>query len=169
VLRALAQLAALGYAFRYTIVGSGPLDGELRQLARDLGIADAVEFAGPQPHSAVWDFMARCDVFVLPSWQEAFGVVYIEALGMGKPAIGCAGEGGPEDLRSLGDCVELVRPRDVESLAAALRRLLDDPARRVRMGAMGRDIVERHYTWQRNAAESMAIYRDALNKAGSQP
>ncbi|HYF62784.1 MAG TPA: glycosyltransferase [Herpetosiphonaceae bacterium] len=169
VLRALRQLRDLGYAPRYTIVGGGPLEASLKALVRELGLEDAVEFAGARPHREVWEYLARCDIFALPSWDEAFGVAYIEALGMGKPAIGCAGEGGPEDLRTLGDCVELVAPRDVASLAAALRRLLDDPGRRERMGAVGREIVERHYTWRRNAADSLAIYQSALNKAGSQP
>jgi glycosyltransferase involved in cell wall biosynthesis len=167
VLRALRQLRDSGYALRYTIVGGGPLEASLKALAAELGIADAVEFAGPRPHGEVWDYLGQCDIFVLPSWEEAFGVVYIEALGLGKPAIGCSGEGGPEDLRSLGDCIELVAPRDVPSLAAALSRLVDDPARRERMGAAGREIVAGHYTWRRNAADSVAIYQAVLNNAGS--
>jgi teichuronic acid biosynthesis glycosyltransferase TuaC len=166
VLRALSKLRDLGYPLHYTIVGGGPLEASLKALAAELGIADAVEFAGPRPHREVWDHLGQCDIFVLPSWDEAFGVVYIEALGMGKPAIGCAGEGGPEDLRSLGDCIELVAPRDAASLAAALRRLIDDPARRERMGAAGRDIVAEHYTWRRNAADSLAIYQAVLNNTG---
>jgi glycosyltransferase involved in cell wall biosynthesis len=166
VLRALRQLFDLGHSLRYTIVGSGPLEGELRQLVRELELEGAVEFAGIQPHSAVWEYMARCDIFVLPSWDEAFGVVYIEALGMGKPVIGCAGEGGPEDLRSLGDCIELVRPRDVASLTVALKRLIEDPERRRQLGATGSAIVKRHYTWRRNAADSLAIYQSVLASAG---
>jgi glycosyltransferase involved in cell wall biosynthesis len=165
VLRALRQLRDQGYAPRYTIVGGGPLEARLKALTRELGLEDAVEFAGYRPHSDVWDYLGQCDIFVLPSWEEAFGVAYIEALGMGKPAIGCAGEGGPEDLRALGDCIELVAPRDAASLALALRRLLDDPARRERMGAVGREIVEHHYTWRRNAADSLALYTSVLNKA----
>ncbi|HEY1014640.1 MAG TPA: glycosyltransferase, partial [Herpetosiphonaceae bacterium] len=126
VLEALRQLRDQGYALRYVIVGGGPLEDQLKARARELGIDDAVEFAGDQQHQAVWAYLARCDIFVLPSWNEAFGVAYVEALGMGKPAVGCAGEGGPEDLRALGDCIELVPPRDAASVAAAVRRLIDD-------------------------------------------
>jgi glycosyltransferase involved in cell wall biosynthesis len=162
VLRALASLRRLGYAFRYSIVGEGPRLAELQSLASALGLADWVSFEGSKPHAAVWSDFAQCDIFVLPSWLEAFGVVYIEALSLAKPVIACHGEGGPEDLKRLGDCVELVEPRDVVSLTQALRRLMDDPARRQRFGETGREIVRTHYTWQRNAEQTLAVYRRAL-------
>ena len=159
VLHALRVLVDQGYRVRYIIVGDGPKSGQLQCLARELGLADIVSFEGYKSHSEVWPYYADCDVFVLPSWDEAFGIVYIEALGLGKPVIGCEGEGGPEDLKVLGDCLELVRPRNVESLVNALKRLIDSPERRARMGRIGSEIVRKYFTWKSNATTTYAIYR----------
>ncbi len=162
MLPAVKRLRNEGYNLRYVIVGDGTQRQFLQNMAHTLGIDDIVFFEGYKSHSEVWNYFAKCDIFALPSWKEAFGVVYIEALGQGKPVIGCEGEGGPEDLKSLGDCIELVKPRDVESLTQALRRLIDDPDRRRQMGETGRKIVSEHFTWQQNAANTWAIYQQVL-------
>jgi len=167
VLRALKELTKQGYEIRYVIVGDGSQNENLRSLADELGLAGIVSFEGYKTHTDVWPYFADCDIFVLPSWNEAFGIVYIEALSLGKPVVGCEGEGGPEDLRALGDCIELVKPRDVESLVHALKRLLDDPERRRRMGEIGREIVRTHFTWERNAADTLRIYQQILEAYGA--
>jgi glycosyltransferase involved in cell wall biosynthesis len=162
VLHTLKAFVEQGYKLRYVIVGDGAQSEQLHALTNELGLTEVVSFEGYKAHADVWSYFAACDIFVLPSWQEAFGVVYIEALSYGKPIIGCAGEGGPEDLRALGDCIELVKPRDVASLTRALQRLLEEPDRRRRMGEIGRAIVAEHFTWERNAAETIGYYRQLL-------
>jgi glycosyltransferase involved in cell wall biosynthesis len=146
----------------YIIVGDGPERSKLQAQAERLGINKFVHFMGVRPHNDVANYFAACDIFVLPSWIETFGAVYIEALGFGKPIIGCVGAGGPEDLKALGDCVELVKPKDVPSLVDAIRRLIDDPAKRERMGRIGREIVRQYFTWERNAAATIEIYRNLV-------
>ncbi len=165
VLRALRVLRDHGYDLRYTIVGDGPQAPALRALADELGLSDIVSFEGRKEHEEVWPYFAACDIFVLPSWNEAFGVVYIEALSQGKPIVGCQGEGGPEELKGLGECGELVQPQNVDSLVTALKRLLDDPARRRQMGETGKQIVEQHFTWERNAATTFALYQKLVTRA----
>ncbi|MDQ4076227.1 MAG: glycosyltransferase [Chloroflexota bacterium] len=164
VLKALRRLLDLdaGYDLRYVIVGNGPEEENLRALVEVLDLTEIVSFEGYKAHDEVWRYFAACDIFVLPSWDEAFGVVYVEALSQAKPVIGCEGAGGPEDLKALADCVELVKPRDVGSLVHALQRLLDDPARRQQMGKVGQKVVEEYFTWERNAADTMAIYREVV-------
>ena len=162
VLRALRELRQKGYNVCYKIVGDGSQKKALETLTRELGLADVVSFEGYKSHAEVWPYFAECDIFVLPSWNEAFGIVYIEALALGKPVIGCEGEGGPEDLKALGDCIELVKPRDVESLVSALQCLIENPQRRRQMGEIGRRIVEEYFTWERNAVDTMRIYRRVL-------
>ncbi|MBC8512601.1 MAG: glycosyltransferase [Dehalococcoidia bacterium] len=164
VLRALKELILRGYELQYVVVGDGSQRKALEALTHELGLAKVVSFEGYKPHAEVWSYFADCNIFVLPSWNEAFGIVYIEALSLGKPVVGCEGEGGPEELKALGDCVELVKPRDVESLAAALQRLIDNPERRQRMGEVGRQIVQEHFTWQRNAADTLALYHRVLGQ-----
>lgn len=162
MLQAIKKLRDKGYQLHYVIVGDGPQREALTAMTETLGIADIVSFAGYKPHAEVWPYFATCDIFVLPSWDEAFGIVYTEALSLGKPVIGCAGEGGPEDLKSLGDCIQLVQSRDVDSLAQGLQSLLDNPQRRQQMGETGRQIVQEHFTWSRNAAATWQIYQQVL-------
>lgn len=164
VLQALKYLVERGYRLRYIIVGDGPRREALEALTHKLELDEAVSFEGYKAHSEVWPYFEMCDIFVLPSWDEAFGIVYIEALSLGKPVIGCEGAGGPEDLKSLGNCIELVKPRDVESLVAALERLINDPERRRQMGEVGRRVVQKHFTWERNAAETFALYQQLLSR-----
>lgn len=162
VLRAVRRLIDLGYRIKYTIVGDGELAEHLCKLAGELGIAEHVSFEGYKSHAEVWQYYADCDIFVLASWDEAFGVVYVEALSMGKPIVGCEGQGGPEDLYRLGKCVTLVKSKDVESLVEALRRLLDNPSERVQMGELGRAVVQEHFTWEKNAQDTVGIYQRVL-------
>jgi teichuronic acid biosynthesis glycosyltransferase TuaC len=165
LLEAVHQLLQQGYALHWTIVGDGEQRALLEQLAHTYGIGDRLSFVGYKAHQEVWPYFAGCDIFALPSWNEAFGIVYIEALGMGKPIIGCAGEGGPEELRALGNCIELVQPRDVASLVAALKRLIDNPQRRQQLATTGRQIVQQYFNWEHNASETFALYQHVLHTA----
>ena len=58
-----------------------------------LKLGPQVEFLGELPHKEVMDYMAIADIFSLPSWQEGFGMVYLEAMAHGRPVIACEGEG----------------------------------------------------------------------------
>jgi teichuronic acid biosynthesis glycosyltransferase TuaC len=164
VLEAVRILTVLGYGVDYLIVGDGPQRLNLQTQAERLGISGVVHFIGVKAHNEVVRYFEECDIFVLPSWIESFGVVYVEALGLGKPVIGCAGAGGPEDIKALGDCLELVTPQDVPSLVAAIRRLIDNPERRKRMGEIGREIVSKYYTWEQNAAATIEIYKEFIGQ-----
>jgi len=163
LLQALGKLASLGYEFDYIIVGDGEQETALRNLARSLQIDQSVHFMGYKTHEKVWDYYSKCDIFVLPSWDEAFGLVYIEALSLAKPVIGCEGEGGPEDLKSLGDCIELVKPRDVDSIFTALKKLIDHPERRKEMGKNGQKIVLEQYSWEHTASTTIELYKGIID------
>jgi glycosyltransferase involved in cell wall biosynthesis len=164
VLHAVQQLIQQGYNLRYVIVGDGTQLAYLQSLVCKLNLTTVVSFEGYKPHQEVWSYFTDCDIFVLPSWDEAFGVVYIEALSMGKPVVGCEGQGGPEDLKRLGDCIELVKPRDVTSLVQALQRLMDNPERRQHMGRIGQQIVAENFTWERNAITTAKLYQQVLEQ-----
>jgi len=68
-----------------------PEEERLKELAKSLGIESKVRFLGKLPHSEVMREMASCSLFCLPSWNEGFGLVYLEAMSLGKPVIGCRG------------------------------------------------------------------------------
>lgn len=151
-------------ALRYVVVGAGPEEGGLRKLARKLGIDRQVEFLGRQPHNSVMAYMNACDVFVLPSWNEGFGIVYLEAMACGKPVIGCQGE-GIEDFVEHGKTGMLVKPRDVDSLLSALDFLLSHPDEARAMGERARRVVLENYTWEKNAEKMIKVYEELCNDA----
>jgi glycosyltransferase involved in cell wall biosynthesis len=77
----------------YLIIGEGKEKKNLEDLVNKLNLQNIVKFIGEVSHHKVMKHMAACDIFSLPSWNEGFGVVYLEAMAHGKPVIGCQGEG----------------------------------------------------------------------------
>jgi glycosyltransferase involved in cell wall biosynthesis len=94
----------------------------------------------------------------LPSVDEAFGVAYVEALAHGVPAIGCAGESGPEEIAALGDGMLLVPPGDEAALAGAIERAIADPA----LPPAARATAAAHFTWEACGRATVAAYEAAL-------
>jgi len=161
-LHALQKLRAKYPILRYLVIGDGPEEARLRKLTGQLGLEKQVEFLGRQPHHQVMKYMAACDVFTLPSWNEGFGVVYLEAMASGKPVIGCKGE-GITDFVEHGKTGMLVRPRDVDSLVEALDFLLSHPEEARAMGERARRLVLENYTWEKNAEKTIEVYKEVLN------
>lgn len=108
--------------------------GELRQLASQLGIADRVRFLGQR--SDVPKLLAAADVFCQPNQgPEPFGIVFIEALWAGRPVVSTAMGGAQEIVDQT--CGLLAQPADPDSLAQALRRLIESRELRQRLGTAG--------------------------------
>ena len=119
---------------------------------------------GRLSHKEVMKYIAEADIFSLPSWNEAFGVVYIEAMAHGKPVIGCQGE-GIEDFVEHGKTGLLVKPKDVDSLAKAMDYLLSNPDEARPMGKRARKLVLENYTWKKNVERTIEVYREVFNSA----
>jgi len=149
-------------ALRYVVIGGGPEEAKLRKLAGELGLEEQVEFLGRLPHHQAMKYMAACDIFSLPSWNEGFGVVYLEAMATSKPVIGCQGE-GIEDFVEHGKTGLLVKPRDVDSLVEALDYLLSHPDEAKAMGERARKLVLENYTWEKNAEKTIKVYEEVLS------
>ncbi len=162
VIEALARLAPSHPQLRYAIVGDGPERAALTALAGRLGVAQRVDFLGQLPPAAAREQAWQSDLLVLPSTEEAFGVAYVEAMAGGVPAIGCSGEDGPEEIVRAGDGLVRVPPRDPDTLARTIDRLLADPHRRATLGDAARATVERAFTWRRCGAATVAAYERAL-------
>jgi teichuronic acid biosynthesis glycosyltransferase TuaC len=164
VISALALLRDRHPELRYLIVGGGPERERLQALAESLGVGPRVEFLGQLPHAEAVATARSCSLFVLPSTDEAFGVAYIEAMAGAVPAIGCAGEDGPEEIASAGGGLALVPPRDPAALAQQIDALLSDPVAATAMGQAGRATVQRSFTWGRCGSETVDAYRDVLGR-----
>lgn len=128
---------------------------ELKALAAGLGVADNVIFTGQR--SDMPALMAACDVFALPSDQEPFGLVFVEAMAMKKPVVALS-NGGTLEIVEHGTNGLLSAQGDIDALADNLRALLRDPALRARMGANGRRLVEARFTAERLAEDTARVY-----------
>jgi glycosyltransferase involved in cell wall biosynthesis len=169
VLRALWLLRNTVPELTWIVVGDGPEREPLERLARELGLADRVEFRGALPHDAAVAAARSAAAFVLPSVDEAFGVAYVEAMAGGVPAVGCRGEPGPEELARLGGGIVLVPPADPESLAGELRALLADEQLRRELCDRARQTVSEHFTWERCGRDTVAAYTDVFSRALEAP
>ncbi|MEA2422551.1 MAG: hypothetical protein QOF55_1650 [Thermoleophilaceae bacterium] len=157
VLRALLHLPE---TVRWTAIGDGPELPRLESLAAELGLTGRVTLAGQLPPREAHRELARSHVMALPSTDEAFGVAYVEALAHGVPAIGCAGEMGPEEIAPLGAGMLLVPAQDPPALAAAIARALGDPA----LPAAARATARAHFTWEQCGRATVATYEAALER-----
>lgn len=162
---AIEALAALAPEFpdlRYLLVGGGRGRARLEALARSFGVADRVVFAGMLTDAEIAEAYATATVYVGPSRLdrginvEGFGISFIEAAASGTPSV--AGDsGGVRSAVRDGETGLVVPPQDVKAIAAAIRTLLTDPARREAMARAGRAAVESHYNWARVASETRAF------------
>jgi teichuronic acid biosynthesis glycosyltransferase TuaC len=158
----LEALALLPPEVRWVVIGDGPERPFLVERAQRLGLLERIEWRGQLPPEDAVRELARCQAMAMPSEDEAFGVAYAEALACGVPAIGCAGQGGPEELAALGEGMVLVPPREPEALAAAIRDLLADDGERRRLGDAARRTAAEHLSWESCGRGTVAAYEDAL-------
>ncbi len=128
---------------------------EAQQRAQALGLAGRVRFVGPIPDADAAALYSACGAFVYPSLYEGFGLTPLEAMACGAPVI-CG------DVSSLpevvGDAAVLVDPYDPRDIAAALTRLLSDPALQLEMRA-GSLRQAAQFSWARTAALTLDAYR----------
>ncbi len=150
LLRAMPLVRAAVPNAHAMIVGDGPEHASLRALAAELRLGDAVHLTGAIPDDdVVAQMYYRADIFCLPSIQEGFGIVFLEAMASGLPIVATTAAAIPEVVphRRAG---LLVPPGDVGALAEALIELLRNPDQRAAYGAFGQAHVTA-YDWERVA------------------
>jgi len=126
LLRAFPQVIAACPDAHLVLVGDGPQRNELTALARTLGLEGATFFGGLQPHEAVICYMRAADLFVLPSLQEPFGIVLLEAMSCGLPVVASNVMGIPSIVEDPANG-HLAPPRDAAALADRIIRSLQAP------------------------------------------
>jgi glycosyltransferase involved in cell wall biosynthesis len=146
-----------GLDFLCYLVGDGPFRQALIEQIEQSDLADCVLFQGQHTHQEVADLLKRVDVLALPSIptsngrREGIPVVLMEAMASGVPVVASGISGIPELVENEVSGL-LVRPRDPEALATALKRLYQDPALCQRIGLAGRDKVLQEFDLYTNAA-----------------
>lgn len=164
LLRACSHLRESGVSFQAWLVGDGPCRRGWERERDALGLQGAVHFLGTVPRSELAERYRRAALFCLPSRQEGFGIVFLEAMACGKPVVAARAAAVPETVAE-GEVGILVEPDDANGLTEALASLLRDPERRRSMGAAGRVRV-RGYAADRVAALFLERVGAALAAAG---
>ena len=160
LIRAVAAIAGEFPALKLEIIGQGPELFRLQNLANQLQIAECVRFLGRQSREQVAAAMRRCTVFALPSRYEGLGCVYLEAMCVGKPVIGCRGQGIAEIVQH-GINGFLVGPDNERELSLALAMILHDESRRRNLGAAARNTILERLTLEEQAQNLARIYRES--------
>lgn len=129
---------------RYRIVGGGSLEGELRELIQKHDAGNIVTLCGPTDQTGVINELHSADVFLLPSLEEGFGRVLLEAQASELPVV-ASNVGGIPEAVSPNDSALLVPPRDTEAIVDRLERLANDPSACTTLGAAGRSYVRDNF------------------------
>jgi glycosyltransferase involved in cell wall biosynthesis len=160
-------LADEGVEFVCRLIGDGPIHAEIGRLAARLDLTDRVRFEGWRARDEVASYLAKADVLVAPSAptkieREGIPVVLMEAMATGLPVVASDLSGIPELVRH-DETGLLVPPGDPAALAAALRRLVEDPELRARLGRAGRETIEDEYDLRRNAAALAVLFAEVAS------
>ncbi len=158
----------LGYLLRaatlvpeaaFVLAGDGPEKTDLQMQASSLGLSDRVVFAGYLTDIPNW--LAGCDLFVLPSFYEGLPLSLLEAMAAGKPVVATDIPGNNEVIKQ-GKTGWLVPPGDAEALAKGIRTILANPKMASRLAQAGQDLVRREFTEDCIVHQVTQVYEELL-------
>jgi glycosyltransferase involved in cell wall biosynthesis len=164
LLRALQLLKLTGVQFHTTIVGDGPERKNLEKLTHQFGLTDVVSWVGIQHDIPSW--LAKFDIFVLPSAWEGLPISILEAMAARLPIVATAVGGTPEAVIDNQTGI-LVPSGDSDQLFQALHRLIFNAYLRAQMGKAGRIRVEENFSITMAADKTRNLYSQLLGQ--SQP
>ncbi len=164
LLRAFAEVAGDRPRVNLVIVGGGPLSGELRDLASELGITGRVEMLGAS--AVARDRLPDFDIFVLASRWEGLSLALLEARAAGLACVATA-VGGTRQVIVDGVDGLVVPPDNVGALAAGIRRLVDDGPLRQEMGRAAHARTREHFSVERMIDETAALYRNVASASAA--
>lgn len=163
--RALPLIRKRFSSVRLTIAGDGPAQPELRRLAAELGVGDAVDFAGWVTPETVPELLNEATVVVVPSrWEEAFGLVALQAMQMARPVVVTRVGGLPEVVHheKTGLVVDRESP---EAICGAVRELLVHPQLAADMGYAARQDARKRFSLDRYVGEHETLYQTLRSKS----
>lgn len=143
---------------RLVLVGHGPLEGQLKELSRQLGLDREIVWAGFREDIPA--VMKAFDVFVLTSSYEGFGLVLLEAMAAARPVVASRVSAIPEIVRD-GITGLLCEPGDHEGFTHALLRL-EEADMRTHLGTAGHDRARTHFTLERMAEATLSVYKECI-------
>lgn len=161
LLAAMPDVVAACPDYRLLIVGEGPQYPMLKQMAESLNIADKVAFLGFQSQDQVRTLMQQAKLLVLPSTEEAQGVVLLEALACGTPVVASKVGGIPEVVTP--EVGVLVPCADTAAISGAILSVLSNRERWLNLSYQARLRAENMYSWKALAKRTISVYKEVLN------
>ncbi|MBI1975908.1 MAG: glycosyltransferase family 4 protein [Candidatus Omnitrophica bacterium] len=158
LLRAWKRIREKEPTARLRIVGTGQKYQRWLRLSKELQLGESARFLGDKTREELAEEYKNCDIFCLPSRQEGFGIVFLEAMAAGKPIVAARAAAVPEVVRERKEGL-LVSPDVPKALEDALLRLIRDHAMRLQMGKSGQDYVQRY--------EAVEVAKQFLNTVQS--
>ena len=143
---------------KFLLVGDGIYRREFERRAKAMGLSDRFEFAGLVRPEEIPEYMARMDVLVHLSLREGLPRTIPQALACGKPVVAFDVDGAREVCRD-GETGFLVRAEDCDAVAEAVIRLLRDKALATKLGAQGRELVQREFSEELMVRRIDELYR----------
>lgn len=162
-LRAVKEIVDKGFdKIRLKLVGRGELEQNLKNLSKELGLDKFVEFLGYISYSDIACLLQNSDIFVLPSYYEALGCVYLEAMACGIPVIGCKGNGIDEIIINAKNGF-LVDKKNVQQITNVLLELMNTEKRKD-IGIKARNSVVNQYQWRNSAESLLKVYEKVFSR-----
>ena len=161
LLEAMAKLRTERNDIRLTIIGK-PREGASNDMIDKLGLRPHIDFVSGVPDERIVELYAEAQLAVVPSLYEGFSLPAIEAMSTGICLVATDGGALPEVTGTDGDTVLQCPAGDVDALAAAIRRGLDDADLRIRIGEAGRQRVVERWSWKHCAQLTVDQYREVL-------
>jgi glycosyltransferase involved in cell wall biosynthesis len=137
--------------------------GQTERLIDRLAITDSVRFVNGISDEELAAVVGSAEIACVPSLYEGFSLPTVEAMACGTPLVVSRAGAIPEVVGPPGLCADVVTPGDVGELETALEQLLDDPDRRARMGAAGRERALAEFSWHAVAEATAAAYQHAID------
>lgn len=147
IFQSLAQLQPTHPNIHLNMVGTGDDQKRLKAVANDLGVGHQVTFWGALSDEDLAAAFQGCDIYVMPSEREGFGIVYLEAMRYGKPCIG-GNHGGTPEVIEDGKSGYLTEYGDIAALEMYIRRLEDAPSLRQSLGEKGTKLVQNQFSFE---------------------
>ncbi|OGT37984.1 MAG: hypothetical protein A3F11_03165 [Gammaproteobacteria bacterium RIFCSPHIGHO2_12_FULL_37_14] len=161
-LRALAKLNSMGIVdWEYKIIGDGREKNRLGLLIKELNLSQQVDFLGACDQDEVYKQLTKADVFILPSYLEAFGIAYLEAMSCGLLTVGIEGQGSQAFIEH-GKTGFLAQPKNIDSLVDILRVIFQYPEKSGFIAESGKNHVHQNFTWHSHATNLIKIYEELV-------
>lgn len=152
-----------GRPLRLRIIGVGPEKERLQALAEELGIAESVEFLGVQDYALVASEIRQADFYIMPSYFESLGCVYLEAMASGVAALGVKGCGIDEIITDKVNGY-LVQPKNEEEIVQRILFAIENPDKHEQIAQKGYETVLSKYLWKDAASALDTVYSELLDR-----